>query len=501
MDPGRRWLATIAIILATFMTTLDQTIANVALPHIQASVSASPDQITWVLTSYIVAAAIMIPLSGWLAGRIGIKRMLLISVGAFALTSMACGAAVTLPQLVIFRLFQGLAGASLVPLSQAVIMDINPPEKQSQAIAMWSSSAMLGPVFGPVVGGYLTEHLNWRWCFYINVPIALLALAGIWIFLAADGPARRKTFDFLGFGMLSLFIGATQLLLDRGPSQDWFSAKEIWIEAALGATGLWVFIFHTLTTARPFFDRAMARNRNFVSGCIFSFFFGFTMTGSTALLPLMLQSLLAYPVFIAGLISAPRGFGTSLAMFLMGWIAAKADPRLMIALGVACASVGFVQMTHFDLSMSGRGPMIAGLVQGFGSGMIVVPLMTLSFAALPISLRAEGSGLITLARNLGGSVGISVMQALLVANTQVMHASIAARIAPNDPVVRALPPALNPSTMAGAEGLNAEITRQAAMVAYVDDFRLLLVLMLAGLPLLLLMRRPAQGQEAHLVVE
>jgi DHA2 family multidrug resistance protein len=503
-DEANRWPITISIMLATVMNSLDTTIANVALPHIQGSVSAGPEQIGWVLTSYIVSAAIMTPLTGWLAGRMGRKRLFQVSIAGFVLASMLCGIATTLPELVIFRLLQGVFGAALIPLSQAVLLDINPPEKHGQAMAIWGAGAILGPILGPALGGYLTENFSWRWCFYINLPIGILALLGVSFFIAHDRVAGQRRFDFLGFGALAIFVGAIQLVLDRGPSQDWFSSAEIWTETILAAISLWIFLAHTVTAEHPFFDRALARDRNFVTASIFGFFVGILLFSTMALLPPMMQGVMGYPVLTSGLVSMPRGVGSFLAMFIVGRLVGRVDTRLILFTGLALSTVALWQMMHFDLSMTSTPIIVSGIVQGLGIGLLFVPLSTLAFATIPPHLRAEGSAVYTLIRNMGASVGISIMQALVVANPQTMHASLAAKVVPTDPVVRSgLPALFNPFSIPGLEALNAEITRQATMVAYVDDFRLMFFITIACMPMLLLMRRPrrAGGEPAHAAVE
>ncbi|MDB5436018.1 MAG: drug resistance transporter, EmrB/QacA subfamily [Phenylobacterium sp.] len=503
-DTQNRWPITISIMLATVMNSLDTTIANVALPHIQGSVSASSDQITWVLTSYIVAAAIMTPLAGWLSDRIGRKRMFLISIGGFTVASMLCGIATSLPEIVLFRVLQGVFGAALIPLSQAVLLDINPPEKHGQAMAIWGAGAILGPILGPALGGYFTENFSWRWCFYINLPIGILAFLGVFLFISGDRLTKAKRFDFLGFGMLTLFIAAFQMVLDRGPSQDWFQSKEIWTETILAAVGLWVFVIHTFTTDHPFFDKGLMRDRNFVTASLFGFFVGILLFSTMALLPPMMQTLMGYPVLTSGLVSMPRGIGSFVAMFAVGRLIGKVDTRLILFVGLMISCVALWQMMNFDLSM-GVGPFISsGIIQGLGVGLLFVPLSTLAFATVPPHLRPEGSSVYTLVSNLGSSVGISIMNGLVVANTQTMHSSLAAKIIPSDPVVRAtLPRMFDPATPAGITALNAEVTRQAAMVAYVDDFRLMFIITIACMPMLLLMRkpRPVGGEPIHAVID
>lgn len=504
-DVANRVPITAAIMLATLMSSLDTTIANVALPHIQGSVSASAEQITWVLTSYIVAAAVMTPLSGWLAVRVGRKKVFLASISTFTVASMLCGIATSLPEMVLYRLLQGLAGAALIPLSQALLLDINPPERHGQAMAIWGAGAIIGPILGPALGGYLTENFSWRWCFFINLPVGILALLGVWFFISHDVRAKGKPFDFLGFGMITLFVGAFQMMLDRGPSLDWFSAPEIWIEAILAAISFWVFMVHTFTVEHPFFDRALAKDRNFVTASVFGFFVGTLLFSTMALLPPMMQVLLGYPVMTSGLISMPRGIGSFLSMFLVGRLIGRVSTRVILATGLAINAIALWQMMHFDLSMDAKPLMVSGFVQGLGIGLIFVPLSTLAFATIPAHLRPEGSSVYTLIRSLGSSIGISIMQAVLVANTQAIHGSLVERVIPTDPMVRSQMPAIfNLGTPGGLTALNGEITRQSSMVAYIDSFKMMLIVTLACLPMLLLMKQPKRApvvDPAHAAVE
>jgi len=504
-DTANRWPITISIMLATVMNSLDTTIANVALPHIQGSVSASADQITWVLTSYIVSAAIMTPLAGWLADRLGRKKMFLVSIAGFTVASMLCGIATSLPEIVIFRLLQGLAGASLIPLSQAVLLDIYPPKQHGQAMAIWGGGAILGPILGPALGGYLTDNFSWRWCFYINLPVGILALLGVWFFISGDRSVRRKPFDFLGFGMLSIFVGSIQLMLDRGPSQDWFHSAEITTYAILAAIAGWIFLSHTVTSSHPFFDRQLARDRNFVTASAFGFVVGVLLFSTMALLPPMLQSLMGYPVLTSGLVTMPRGIGSWIAMFFVGRLIGRIDTRLILLFGLSLNAYALWQMTHFDLSMNARFVIVSGLIQGFGIGFLFVPLSTLAFATVPPVLRPEGSSLYTLIRNLGSSIGISIMEAQVVSQSAGAHQNLAAQLDASNPVFKAtLPPMMNPGTTAGAMNLNNEVTRQAAMVGYVSVFHIMLYITLACIPLLLLMRAPkaqASGEPVHAAAE
>ena len=354
---------TISIMLATIMQAIDTTIANVALPHIQGSLSAAQDQITWVLTSYIVAAAIMTPLTGWLAGAFGIKRVFLISVIGFTVASALCGLADSLAQMVLFRLLQGVCGAALMPLSQAVLLRINPPERHGQAMAVWGTGAMVGPIAGPALGGWLTDSYNWRWVFYINLPVGIIAFLGILFFIHEARHLRRERFDFFGFGALAVAIGALQMLLDRGELKDWFHSTEIWIEATVAGLSLYLFVVHTITTSQPpFLNRALLRDPNFVASNVLMFFIGVIMFATLALQPTMLQQLMNYPVATAGLVTAPRGIGTMVAMFLVGRIINRVDNRLLILGGLALTTISLYQMSGFTLVMDAQPIVVSGLI-------------------------------------------------------------------------------------------------------------------------------------------
>jgi DHA2 family multidrug resistance protein len=490
ISAANRGPITAGIMLATVMGALDTTVVNVALPHMLASLSASPERITWVITAYIVATAVTMPVSGWLAARFGAKFILLLTIVGFTVASVLCGLATSLPEIVLFRVLQGAMAAPMMPLGQAVLLNINPPERFGRAMALFTMAGVVAPVVGPVVGGYLTDSLSWRWCFYINVPAGIGAFVLLWLFLPRDAPAPRR-FDFLGYASLAVAVAAFQLMLDRGPSKDWFYSAEIWTEALLAAGGLWVYVIHTLTAEHPLFDRAIMRDRNFVASTIFSACFTVLMYASLTLLPLMMQGVMGYSVMHSGMLSMPRGVVMLVVLQVVGRLDAVIDRRLLVAGGLGLIIWAFWEMTKFDLSMTGREILYATTLQGVGQGLLFVPLATLSFATLSPALRADASAFANLLRSLGGSVGIAIIQAVTAANAQTMHASLAAHIRPDDPVVRAaLPPTLSPDTVQGALALNAEITRQATMVAYVNDYRLLVVIGLLSLPLLFLLRQP-----------
>jgi DHA2 family multidrug resistance protein len=493
-----RGMITLAIMLATVMQVLDTTIANVALPSMQGSLGAAQDTVTWVLTSYIVASAIMTPVTGWLSDRFGRKRLFLVSVAGFTLASMLCGMAGGLGQMVAFRVLQGIFGAALVPLSQSVLLDINPKERHGQAMAMWGAGIMVGPIVGPTLGGWLTDTMDWRWVFYINLPVGLLAFLGILAFMPETG-ARRRRFDLFGFAMLSLAVGSLQMMLDRGEQLDWFASTEVVLEGTLALSAFWVFATHTATARDGFLDPRLLRDRNLLTGLAFIFVIGIILLATMALLPPMLQRLMGYPTVTTGLVLAPRGVGTMISMILVGRLVRKVDPRLLIMTGLLLTAWSLWRMTGFAIEM-GQGPIVVtGIVQGLGLGLVFVPLSTLAFATLEPRLRTDAASLFSLVRNLGSSVGISVVSTLLAQNTQVNHAALAERVSEFNPLLDQQALGLvGVDAARGFAALNAEITRQAAMIAYLDDFRLMMFVTLAAIPMLVLLRRPrGDGRPGH----
>jgi DHA2 family multidrug resistance protein len=487
---SRRGLITAGLMVATFIGALDMTVVNVSLAHMQGSLSASVEQITWVLTSYIVASAMATPLSSWLSVRFGLKATFLACVGVFTLASMLCGLAVSLPEMVALRAVQGIAFAPITPLAQAVLLRINPTERHGRAMAAFSMATVAAPMIGPVFGGYLTEQLSWRWCFFINLPAGIVSIALIWLFMPRDVTAPRR-FDFLGFGSLAIAIGALQLLLDRGPSQDWFGSTEIWIEAIVAVMGFWVFVAHTLTASHPLFSPSLVRDRNFVVGTATLFLLMFLLFGSIALLPIMMQNLMGYPATTSGLTMLPRGAAMIVTLFIVGRLDAMIDRRLMGAIGLVILTASFWQMSKFDLSMGSDAIIAATIVQGIGQGIVTVPLTTLALATIAPLQRTDASTVLSLLRNLGGSVGVAMMQALMIFNGQTMHASLAEKLTPDDPVVRAgLGEGARGDPVAAVLGLNDEITRQAQMVAFVNNYWLMIVIGVICVPMVLMLRKP-----------
>ncbi len=488
-----RGLVTASVTLATILQAVDTTIANVALPHIGGNLSASLEQMDWVLTSYIVAAAIMTPLSGWLAGRYGRKRVLVWSVIGFTVSSMLCGMAQSIDQIVLFRVLQGLSGAGLVPLSQAVLLDINPPERHGRAMALWGQGVVLGPMLAPVLGGWLTDNYSWRWVFYINVPFGILSAIGL-IAYVRETDTRRSRFDFLGFGALSLAVGALQILLDRGELKDWFGSPEIWIETGIAVAALYVFVVHTLTTREPFVSLALFKDTNFSMGNLLVFVVGVVLFATLALLPPLLEDLLGYPVLTSGIAMAPRGFGSFISMYVAGRLIGRVDARLLIGIGIAVTAASLELMCGYSTLMPQTVVWSTTFLQGLGTGLTYVTLTTVAFATLGVQYRSEGTSMFNLLRNVGSSIGIAATGALLTRNTQVMHERLVAHILPWGGQIR-LPAPFSLTAPAGLAALNAAVTRQAQMIAYNDDFKLMFWMTLALIPLVLLLR-PARARAA-----
>jgi len=494
---------TFCVILATLMQALDTTIANVALPYMQGSVSASQDQIAWVLTSYIVAAAIMTPPTGYLAGRFGLKRLFLVSVAGFTVASMLCGMSQSLVQIVLFRVLQGLFGAALVPLSQTTLLNINPPARQGSAMALWGVAVMAGPVLGPVLGGWLTEAYSWRYVFYINLPIGILAFAGITTFLPETPRNVTAKLDWFGFGALSLTIAAFQVMLDRGEQLDWFGSSEIVVEAIIGASAFYLFLVHTFTVSAPFVRPSLFRDRNFTAGIVFIAIIGLTYYASLALQPPYLQDLMNYPIVTAGLVLGPRGVGTMGAMLVVGKLIGKVDTRALLGVGLGLTAWSFYAMTGWTPDVSQMTIINVGIIQGIGLGFLFVPLSVVTLSTLPSELRAEGAGLYSLSRNIGSSVGISVVNSLLTTNTQVNHAEIARHVTAVNRILsdRTIAQVWNPLTAVGRAALDAMITQQAQIIAYIDDYKLLMIATIAVLPLLVVFKKASgAGAPDHSVV-
>ncbi len=487
--PHRGFL-TLSVMVTTIMQTLDTTIANVALPHMQGTMGATQDQIAWVLTSYIVASAICMPLTGFLTARFGRKRIFLLAVIGFTLTSMLCGMAQNLTQMVLFRLLQGVFGASLVPLSQSILLDAYPVEKHGMAMAIWGMGIMVGPILGPTLGGWLTEYYNWRWVFYINIPFGLLAWLGLNTFLQESPLDKTRRLDWAGFIFFSVAIGAFQMLLDKGESLNWFASLQIQLLGFISALSTYLFFAHIFTHDNPYINPNMFRDRNFTVAVVSIFTVGIILLSATTLLPPFMHNLMNFPVVDVGLLLAPRGVGTMFAMVLVGKLAGKIDIRLTIYFGLFLTIYSLWMMSQFTTDMTAWDVVIANVIQGFGLAFVFVPLTTVAFSTLAPHFRNEGTSLFSLMRNIGSSIGISIVISKLGQNAQANHAALSEFINPSSTALQYAQEAGIYSTHStqGLMALNAEVSRQAITLAYLQDFRLMMWVVLVTFPLVFLLK-------------
>jgi MFS transporter, DHA2 family, multidrug resistance protein len=497
ISPTLKWLLTVCIMMATIMQALDTTIANVALPYMQGSLSTTQDQINWVLTSYIVAAAIMTSPLGWMATRFGRKKLFIVCTAGFTVASMLCGIALSIEQMVAYRLLQGVFGAALVPLSQAVMLDIFPPAKRGSAMAIWGMGVMLGPIMGPTLGGWLTDSYSWRWVFFVNLPFGILTTAGLWLFMSETPIRRDVPFSWFGFLSLSLGIGSLQMMLDRGEQLGWFDSTEIWVEAILACVGFYFFLADCFTSKRPFISVRIFRDWNFSIALVFMFLVGVILLATLALVTPFIQNLLGYPVLSSGYLLGTRGVGTFVAMFLVGRLSGKVDARLLIFIGLVLASSSLWLMTGWSLDVSGTTIAINSVAQGFGLGFIFVPLNTIAFATLPGELRTEGAALWTLIRNIGSAVGISIVIARLTSMITEFHSQLVEHVTPFNDALR-MPNAsmLSGHGLPSLAMLEGIVTQQAAAMAYSNDFLFMTFISLAAFPLLALIRGPKAAAAA-----
>ncbi|MET0372325.1 MAG: DHA2 family efflux MFS transporter permease subunit [Sphingobium sp.] len=489
-------LLTFAIMCATLIQVLDTTIANVALPHMQATLGASPESITWVLTSYIVAAGMATPLTGWLADRYGARNLLLLSVAAFVVASMLCGMATNLSQIVIFRVIQGISGAFLNPLGQAMLFDINPRSQQARAMTIYGTGTMVGPIIGPVLGGLLTDHFNWRWVFFVNVPVGLLCLALLWVLMPRK-PLIERRFDLRGFAYLTIAVASLQMMLDRGQHLDWFSSPEILIECGIAVSFFWIFVIHLMSAKNPLYSHRLLCDRNLMVGMLFMAVINMVVMSGMALLPTFLQAMYGYSVVDTGLLLSTRGVGLMFAMWMMSRLMPIMDVRILIFIGFLLTGFSAWQMTGWSLDMDWRPIVSSSFLQGVGSGMIFLPLSLIAFTTLPSSLRTDASAMTNLARSVASSIAVAMASTLLVRNVQTSHADIGASV-----TSQSLPMDLNLTRAMGDFGttimsmLDGEINRQALMIAYLDDFQLLMIGSLIATPLILLLRPARPGAKA-----
>ncbi len=481
----------VAVMGASIIQFLDQTIANVALPHMQTALGATQDSITWVLTSFIIASAVATPIAGWLADRVGSRNLFLAAVSGFIGASALCGLATGLGEMVAFRIIQGAFAAMIGPLSQAIMLDINRPSKHASAMAIWGMGVMIAPISGPMIGGWLTDSYSWRWVFYINLPIGFATLIVLW-WLLPSRPIARRRLDYLGYFLFASGLAALQLMLDRGNTEDWFQSWEVIIEAALAVALLWMFVVHLFTAKNPLFPVGLVKNANYASTMAFTMMMGLVLVALSALMPPMLENLYGYSVYDAGLLLAPRGVGVLVSMMIASRLIARTGPRLLVGTGFTIAAVSLWQMTGWSLEMQWQEFAMVGFIQGLGMGLCFMPMNVMAFATIPGHLRTDGAGLLNLFRSLGGSVGISIITTALARNIQTSHSDLVQHITPyNVPGVDVSSAdrlgTLGDSALAMIDGL---INRQAAMIAYLDDFKMMAVVLTLFVPLVFLMRNP-----------
>ena len=497
------WIVATAVMFATFMEILDTTVVNVSLPHIAGSLSASIDESTWALTSYLVANAIVLPLTGWLANYFGRKRLLMLSIGGFTAASLLCGLAPNLGMLVAFRVVQGLTGGALQPLSQAVLLEAFPPRDRGKAMGFWGLGIVVAPILGPVVGGWLTDSYSWRWVFYINFPVGIASMVMTKLFIFDPPYVSRKseTIDYWGIGLLAVGIGGLQIMLDLGQQRDWFSSDMIRVTAVLAVIGLAVFIWRELHTDHPVVDLRVFKIRTYSAGVFLMTVLGFVLFGSLVLLPIMLQTLLGYPSLQAGIAMAPRGMGSFLAMPIVGLLVARVDPRKLLALGLCGGALTLYWLGQLDLSAGYWDIFWPQLIQGMSLGLIFVPLTTITMDPIPKETMGNATSLFNLMRNLGGSVGIAVATTMISRRAQQNINVLGANVTSYDPSTRRMLDGLKAIMMArGADLATATdrahamlfglVARQATMLAFVGVFRLLALIFLLMLPLLLIMQTP-----------
>jgi len=497
------WTIAASVMIATFMVVLDSSVANVALPHIAGNLSASTDESTWVLTSYLVSNGIMLPASGWIARRIGRKRLLIISILIFTAASLLCGMALTMPMLIVARILQGIGGGGMQPLAQSILLESFPPRRHGTAMAVYGMGVVVAPVIGPTLGGWITDSYSWRWIFYINLPIGVLALFMVNLFVE-DPPYLRKAFrgaiDYLGFGLMALWLGSLQLVLDKGQEMDWFATPWIRWTAAISFLALLGFIFRELTDREPIVQLRVLMDRNFSVGTVITGIYGFVLYGATAMLPLFLQTIMGYSALQSGLTVSPRGMGAMASMMAVGVLVRYFDGRLLMAIGFALLGYSTWMLSNISLDIGMASVIIPNLINGSAMGFIFVPLTTMTLSRLRKEEMGNATGIYNLMRNIGGSIGIATVTTLLVRGSQAHQSYLAANLTAGSPATARMLQGLGARFFhAGAnvhtahqEALGAlyrSVQQQAAVLSYADNFRLLAYLSLACMPLVLLFQR------------
>ena len=497
------WLVAVAVMSSTFMEVLDTTVVNVALPHIAGSLSATTDEATWSLTSYLVANAIILPMTGWLANTFGRKRLLMLSVVGFTISSFFCGFAPNLPTLIVFRVIQGATGGGLQPLSQAILLEVFPPAQRGKAMAFWALGIVVAPMLGPVMGGWLTDNYSWRWVFYINIPIGLVAMAMTQLFVFDPEYIKRKieSIDYWGIGLLVIGIGSLQIMLDKGQQEDWFSSHFIVTLAVLTVLGIGGLIIRELNTDHPIIDLCIFQNRTYATGTFLMTILGFVLYGSTVLLPLLMQTLLGYPAFDAGIATMPRGLFSFLVMPIVGILIGKMEPRLMLGFGIGLSTLSLWNFAHLNLNAGYWDFFWPMIMQGAAMGFVFIPLTTITNGDVPKEKMGNATSIFNLMRNIGASIGISMTATMLARHQQVHTNSLGANATSfsdemrilYDQFVHAFIAAGSDPVSAGRQAYGAiygMIQRQAAMMSFNDVFMFLAYMFAAMLPLILIMKKP-----------
>jgi len=500
------WLIAVSVLFATFMEVLDTTVVNVSLPHIAGSLSASIDEATWALTSYLVANAIILPMTGWLASRFGRKNLLMLSVVGFTSSSFLCGIAPTLGTLILFRILQGATGGCLQPLSQAVLLEAFPPKDRGKAMGFWGLGIVVAPILGPVLGGWLTDNYSWRWVFYINLPVGIASIVMTKLFIF-DPPYLRQEkrgIDYWGIGMLAVGIGALQILLDKGQEEDWFSSHWMTALAIISVICLVALVIHELTTDDPVVDLRVFKLRSYAVGVFLMTTLGFVLYGSMVLLPIMLQTLLAYPPLQAGIAMAPRGVGSFFMMPLTGLMTGRFDARKLLTAGLLIGGLTLIWLSWLNLQAGYWDIFWPQLIQGVGMSLVFVPLTTVSMDPVPRERMGNATSLFNLMRNIGGSVGIATTGTMLARQQQSTTALLGRNVTVYDTTSQSMLAQMKMSFVAaGADAVTATqrayaalfglVQRQATMVSFVQIFQLLGIMFIALVPLVLLMQRPKGG--------
>jgi len=503
------WVVAMAVMFATFMEVLDTTVVNVSLPHIASSMAATTEEATWALTSYLVANAIVLPMTGWLASMFGRKRLLMISTAGFTIASFFCGAAPNLASLVVFRIIQGATGGALQPLSQAVLLESFKPEDRGRAMGFWGLGIVVAPILGPVFGGWLTENYSWRWIFYINLPVGIASLIMTRMFVFDPSYLKKASqgIDYWGMGMLVVGIGALQFVLDKGQQADWFASTSIVMLSVIAAIALVALVVHQLKSTHPIIDLHLFKDRTYATGVFLMTVLGFVLYGSLVLLPVMLQTLFGYSSLEAGKAMAPRGVGSMLVMPIVGYLTAHIDPRKMLACGLAIGGVTLLWLGQLNLNAGYWDIFWPQFLQGAGMALLFVPLTTVSMATIARERMGYATSMFNLMRNVGGSVGIAVTATMVQRQRQIIGATLGVHVSAYDPVTQSMfEQVRNGMIAAGSDVVTATqrtyivlhgmLVQQASMVSFVMLFRWLGAIFLLMLPLVLLMRKPSAGGEA-----